>query len=151
MHALVAAGVVPGLLAYAHHKPIGWCAVAPRTDYPALARSRILKPVDALACWSIACLFIHKDHRQQGVSTRLLKAAADFAFARGAAILEGYPIDPPRGKKLPPAFAWTGLAGAFRAAGFTEVARRAPTRPIMRRDLRPTRARRPHKSREGRP
>jgi hypothetical protein len=30
------------------------------------------------------------------------------------------------------AFAWNGLAAAFRKAGFREVARRSPTRPIMR-------------------
>jgi len=149
MHALVDAGVVPGLLAYANHKPIGWCAVAPRKDYPALARSRILKPVDASPCWSIACLFIHKDHRRQGVSVKLLMAAAEFACTCGAAILEGYPIDPPPGRKLPPAFAWTGLAAAFRAAGFTEVARRAPTRPIMRRNLHPATVLPHNKNNEG--
>lgn len=29
-------------------------------------------------------------------------------------------------------FAWTGIASAFRAAGFGEVARPSPTRPIVR-------------------
>jgi hypothetical protein len=33
----------------------------------------------------------------------------------------------------PAVHAWTGLLGTFRAAGFEEVARRAATRPIMRR------------------
>jgi hypothetical protein len=32
------------------------------------------------------------------------------------------------------AFVWTGLASAFRQAGFKEVARRSKTRPIMRRE-----------------
>jgi GNAT superfamily N-acetyltransferase len=138
MQALVASGARPGLLAYRGQRPVGWCAVAPRTDYPALARSRILKPVDAAPCWSIACLFIHKAHRRQGVSIRLLEAAAAFARTNGAVILEGYPVEPPPGKALPAAFAWTGLASAFRTAGFVEAARRAPTRPIMRRSLRPS-------------
>ena len=80
----------------------------------------------------MACLFIDKAFRKQGVSSRLLAAAADFARSRGAQVVEGYPTEPKPGKNLPPAFAWTGLASAFRKAGFKEVARRSPTRPIMR-------------------
>ena len=45
---------------------------------------------------------------------------------------EGYPVEPKSGKALASAFAWTGLAPAFLRAGFQEVARRSPTRPIMR-------------------
>jgi hypothetical protein len=37
---------------------------------------------------------------------------------------------------MPPVFAYTGIASAFRAAGFEEVARRSATRPILRRALR---------------
>ena len=50
---------------------------------------------------------------------------------RNLLIVEGYPVDPKQGK-MPDAFAWTGLASSFKAAGFVEVARRSPTRPIMR-------------------
>ena len=37
--AVVASGEVPGLLAYAEGKPVGWIAVAPRQVYAALERS----------------------------------------------------------------------------------------------------------------
>jgi hypothetical protein len=33
---------------------------------------------------------------------------------------------------MPVVFAWTGMASAFLAAGFKEVARRSEGRPIMR-------------------
>ena len=49
---LVFAGAEPGLLAYRAGQPAGWCAIAPREDYPRLAGSRILKPVDARPVWS---------------------------------------------------------------------------------------------------
>jgi len=65
------------------------------------------------------------------VTIGLLRAAAGHAARRGASILEGYPVEPRRGR-IPDAFAWTGLASAFRKAGFVEVARRSATRPIMR-------------------
>jgi hypothetical protein len=33
---------------------------------------------------------------------------------------------------MPAAFAWTGIASAFKKVGFVEVVRRADNRPIMR-------------------
>ena len=62
------------------------------------------------------------------------KEAAFEARKRGAAIVEGYPHDP-GAARMAAAFAWTGFASAFRAAGFHEVARRSPKRPIMRLEL----------------
>ncbi len=135
MKAIVDAGEVPGILAYRNDKAIGWCALAPRSSYVALSRSRILKPVDERACWSIACLFIDKSCRKQGVSTRLLLAATEYAKAQGAALIEGYPVEPKADKDIPAAFAWTGIPKAFIKAGFREAARRSPTRPIMRKAL----------------
>ncbi|MGE5326662.1 MAG: GNAT family N-acetyltransferase, partial [Deltaproteobacteria bacterium] len=61
----------------------------------------------------------------------LLRGAIEYAKKRGARILEGYPVAP-KTPRMPDVFAWTGLAGAFRKAGFKEVARRSPTRPIVR-------------------
>ena len=69
MKTIVAAGEVPGILVYHNSEAIGWCALAPRSRYPALLRSRILQPVDDQQCWSIACLFIKKPFRKKGVST----------------------------------------------------------------------------------
>jgi len=46
------------------------------------------------------------------------------------------PIDT-LGKEMPAPFVWTGLPSAFLTAGFKEVERRSPTRPIMRRELSP--------------
>ncbi|MGQ9586419.1 MAG: hypothetical protein ACUVXG_13610 [Anaerolineae bacterium] len=45
--------------------------------------------------------------------------------------MEGYLVEPRQGR-VPAVFAYTGLASAFRHAGFVEVARRSETRPIMR-------------------
>lgn len=132
MKALVEGGEQPGLLAYHAGRAIGWCAIAPRESYPALSRSRVLKPIDDQPCWSVSCLFVHRRFRGRGVSVQLLRAGANFVRSRGGRIIEGYPVEPKGNKPVPPAFAWTGLPAAFKAAGFTEVARRSPTRPIMR-------------------
>ncbi|MFN0149283.1 MAG: GNAT family N-acetyltransferase [bacterium] len=133
---LVMSANAPGVLAYAGGEPVGWCAVAPRAIYPALERSRVLAPVDDAEVWSISCLFVAKSYRNRGVSSRLLRAAAEFAREQGARIVEGYPVET-RAGRLPDPFVWTGIPAAFARAGFAEVLRRSPARPIMRRTMRP--------------
>lgn len=131
---LVAAGGTPGILAYSGGEPVGWCSVAPRESFPVLDRSRILKRVDDQPVWSVVCFFVAKKHRRQGLAVKLLEAAAAYAEERGARIVEGYPVEPKKGD-MPDVFVYTGLASAFRKAGFVEVARRSETRPVMRRAL----------------
>jgi len=128
---IVALARKPGVLAYAGREAIAWCAVAPREDYIGLANSRILKPVDENPVWSISCLFVKQQHRRRGVSTQILRAAVEFAGRQGAVIVEGYPVEP-NSEKMADAFLWHGTMSAFKAAGFKEVLRRSPTRPIMR-------------------
>ena len=128
---IVEAEEVPGVLGYVDGQPVGWCAVAPRERYPLLESSRTLGRVDEKPVWSVTCLFVARPFRRTGVSVQLLKAAAAHARSRGASIVEGYPVVP-RTDSMPDAFAWTGLLSAFRRAGFREVERRSPTRPIMR-------------------
>jgi GNAT superfamily N-acetyltransferase len=90
--------------------------------------------VDDADVWSVVCFYVAKPRRRRGVATALLRAAVDFVRARGAKIVEGYPVEPAKGR-TPDAFAYPGLASSFSEAGFVEVARRSPTRPIMRRYL----------------
>src|SRR5262245_26526224 len=135
---VVGSGLPPGILGYLNGEPVGWCAVSPRADYPSLTRSRILRPVDDTPVWSVSCLFVRKDQRRRGVSVELLRAAVEHVRKQGGTTVEGYPVEP-KTASVPDAFVWHGLASAFRAAGFTECARRSETRPIMRMDI----ARRP--------
>ncbi|HBY60798.1 MAG TPA: GNAT family N-acetyltransferase [Solibacterales bacterium] len=130
MKAAVDSGEVPGILAYRNGEPVAWCALGPRERYPALQRSRLLKPLDDRPVWSVVCFFIRKDHRRRGLSTQLLRAAADFAAARGARLLEGYPQVPV--KKMADVFAWNGFLHAFERAGFVECARPSERRRIVR-------------------
>lgn len=135
MKTLVESGVIPGLLGYLDGRPVGWCSLAPREQFPALARSRVLQPVDEQPCWSVSCLFVLRAYRNRGVATLLLGAAVDYVKAKGVRFLEGYPVEPWIDKPIPAAFAWTGVPKVFAANGFAEVARRSPTRPIMRFDF----------------
>lgn len=128
---IVNSGEVPGILAYSGGKPIAWCSVGPRETFPTLERSRILKRVDDKLVWSIVCLFVAKPERNKGMSIKILRAAVDYAKKNSAKIVEGYPLEPKKGR-WPDAFIWTGHVSAFREAGFVEVHRGSPSRPIMR-------------------
>lgn len=124
----------PGLIARIDGEPAGWISVAPRAAFKRLETSRVLKPVDDAPVWSVSCFLIAKAHRRKGVALALLEAACDFVRGRGGTTLEGYPIAPNK-TPYPAAYAWTGFAQVFLRAGFTEVARRSETRPILRKTL----------------
>lgn len=124
-------GEAPGILAYAERKPVAWCSIGPRETFPALESSRVLKRVDDKPVWSIVCLFIDREFRKKGVSVAILRAAIDYVKKKGGKIVEGYPIEPKKGR-WPDAFVWTGVTSAYLKAGFREVHRGSPSRPIMR-------------------
>ena len=128
--AVVDSKTVPGLLAYADGYPVGWIAVEPRSAYPKLAHSRTLKPVDDQEVWSITCFFVEKKYRRKGITVELLKAATEYVKSCGGKIVEGYPVDAQNDQPDP--FIYTGTASAFKQAGFNEVARHSPARPIFR-------------------
>ena len=131
IHKLVNKNEILGLLAYIDNQLIGWCAISPRGKYIRLESSKILEPVDTQSVWSIPCFYIAKNYRRKGITVELLKNAIHYCKKNGAKIIEGYPLDA-NNKKIVDVFAYTGLFSAFQKAGFKEILRRSPTRPIMR-------------------
>lgn len=65
---------------------------------------------------------------QQGISTALIEATIRAARKAGVPALEAYPLD----GGLSPSATGTGYLSTFQRAGFIEVGRRSPARPIMR-------------------
>jgi GNAT superfamily N-acetyltransferase len=134
LKALVDRGVVPGLIGYEAGRPVGWVSIGPREDYAKLARSPVMKPVDEKPVWSIVCFFVDAKARRRGVGEALLKGAIVWARNQGATLIEAYPCDKPA--RSVDAFMWFGAKPMFDRAGFVEVARRKPTRPVVRKTLR---------------
>lgn len=131
---LMKSGAPVGILLYRGGETVGWCSIAPRQQFVALERSRVWAPVDEAPVWSVSCFFLARPYRRQGFTVALLEAAAAYAKKLGAKMVEGYPQD--LGSKiLPAAFVWTGLKKTYDRAGFVEVARRSPAKPIMRNPL----------------
>jgi GNAT superfamily N-acetyltransferase len=96
-----------------------------------------MKPVDDRPVWSIVCFFVDRNARGRGLSRRMLEAAVDYARSRGARLVEAYPVD--KDQRSHPDDMFFGAKSMYDRAGFREVARRKPTRPVVRKSLRPRR------------
>lgn len=128
--ALVNSGRPPGLIAYRGKQPVGWVALGPRPEFARLQRSPVMKPVDDKPVWSIVCFVVPAEHRKQGVAHALLQGAIAYARRNRATLIEAYPVDksgPAKDDTL-----WFGTKAMYDRAGFREVARRKPGRPVVR-------------------
>jgi GNAT superfamily N-acetyltransferase len=130
------ASIAPGLLAYVDDQPVGWTRVGPRSDFPRVSANRALTRVltEDPGVWWVTCFAVDQRHRRAGIGLRLLQAAVEFAREHGAAAVEGHPVDVAalRAARVGGSAVFTGTVAMFSAAGFTEVARTHPARPLMR-------------------
>jgi GNAT superfamily N-acetyltransferase len=117
-------GTPVGLLAYLDGAPVGWVSIAPRETYRNLGGPA---PKEGEVIWSLACFFVRRSLRGQGMTRRLIAAAVDYAREEGATIVEAYPVD-----EAAPSYRFMGFVPVFRKAGFTEVARAGTRRHAMR-------------------
>ena len=128
MEALVREGREPGLLAYEAGVAVGWVSVGPREEFEQLVRSRTYRPpADERGVWSLVCFYVPRSLRRQGVMERLIQASVEHARARGAAVVEAYPVDPDS-----PSYRYMGFVPVFERAGFEHVGRAGTRRHVMR-------------------
>jgi GNAT superfamily N-acetyltransferase len=128
----------PGVVTYLDRTPVGWCNIGPRADIPRLARSRLIRPLDALPVWSIVCVVVRSGHRRRGVTGHLIEGAVEYAASRGAPAVEAYPVDPEG--RMDTTMAFVGTRSMFERAGFeavgsTEALASGMPRLIMRRSI----------------
>jgi GNAT superfamily N-acetyltransferase len=129
--------IAPGLIAYVDGLPAGWSRVGPRSSFPGVTGNRALARLltDDPGAWWVTCFAIASRHRRSGVGSALLEAAVAFARSHGATAVEGHPVDVAalQAAQVSGSALFTGTMAMFVAAGFSEVARTFPSRPIMRR------------------
>jgi GNAT superfamily N-acetyltransferase len=131
MRAIVESGRIPGILAYTDSRVVAWCSVAPREEFGALNRSRILKAIDDKPVWSIVCFYVAKGYRHRGLIADLIRGAIAYVKKEGGVIVEAYP-SVPRSKEVPPTSSYMGFPDMFSKAGFVECARPSKAKRIMR-------------------
>jgi len=125
LQGLVEADRPVGVLAYRDDQPVGWCSVAPRGTYRRLGGADY-DGVDEARVWSIACFFVPRKHRGQGIGSGLLRAAVDTAGEHGALLVEAYPVSPES-----PSYRFMGFVDTFERAGFEHQGRAGKRRHVM--------------------
>jgi GNAT superfamily N-acetyltransferase len=137
LHRQITAATFPlGLVAFAEDQPVGWTRISPRCELPGVLSHRALKrilPEDSGAWWA-TCFVVGAKHRGHGVGHALLDAAVSHARDHGATAVEGHPVDVGKlvATRVSGSALFTGTLAMFAAAGFTEIGRTFPSRPVMR-------------------
>lgn len=117
-----------GLLAYDGEVPVAWVAVGPRSTVPRLTKERSDTPDDTV--WAISCFFVRRPYRKRGLTAQLIEAAADYARANGARIIEAHPVE-----EGASSYRFLGFTRHFAACGFADEGRGTTQRHLMRRAL----------------
>ena len=81
----------PGLLAFEGDEPVGWIAIAPRTELARVEASSATPRVDDEDVWVIPCVTVAKTARGRGIALALIRAAVAYAAEHGAPAVEAYP------------------------------------------------------------
>ena len=126
------------LLAHLDDNVVGWTRVVPRSTLPGITENRALARIldDDPDAWWVACFVLRREHRGEGIGDAMLDATVDWAARHGAAVLDGHPVDTRAVAGTPsPSAIFTGTLPMFQRAGFTEIGRTYPTRPVMRHKL----------------
>jgi hypothetical protein len=87
---------------------------------------------DTDGLWTVTCFVVRVGSRRTGLTGELLDGAVALARRHGARALEAYPIDLSAAAKVSSAELYHGALTTFLGAGFTEVARPKPSRPMVR-------------------
>ena len=117
----------PGLVAFIGEEPAGWVAIAPRSEFGRVARSRSTPPVDERDVWVIPCITVRNPYRGNGVAVELVRAALRFAAEQGAGIIEAYPRA--GSERIGDDNAYFGTESLFVKAGFEVVRGPIANRP----------------------
>jgi GNAT superfamily N-acetyltransferase len=118
-----------GMLAYQGEDVVGWCSIAPRDSYRAIAASRVIPQTGEAGVWAVTCFFLAPAVRRSGLLSPLLEAACEYAARSGAAVAEAYPW--PGGAS----YRFMGTRELYLRAGFHDVPGPDGYRPVMRRVL----------------
>jgi GNAT superfamily N-acetyltransferase len=109
----------PGILAFAGDEPVGWVAVAPRTELLRVETSRATPRIDDEDVWVIPCVTVRTTARGRGIAVALIREAVTYATKHGAPVVEAYPRAGTARTSDDNAF--FGTEPLFRRAGFRVV------------------------------
>jgi GNAT superfamily N-acetyltransferase len=96
---------------------VGWCQFGAPDEVPRIKnRAAYEKGRTTSPDWRIACCYVGKGHRRQGVAAAALAGALDLIAGLGGGSVEGYPED---AGSVPAGFLFNGALSTYEQLGFT--------------------------------
>ncbi len=114
----VVSGTAHAALVFDGEQCVGWCQFGAPDEVPRIKnranyeKGRTTEPPD----WRIACCYVGKGHRRQGVAAAALAGALELIADLGGGLVEGYP-EP--AESVPAGFLYHGALSTYEALGFT--------------------------------
>ncbi len=133
----VRAGTTHAALVFDGDDCVGWCQFGTPDEVPRIkSRAAYEKGQTEPPDWRIACNFVGKGHRRQGVATAGLAGALDLIAGLGGGTVEGYPEDP---GAVPAGFLFNGALSTYEKLGFTRDRMIGKHRWVVTRVVKPNR------------
>ena len=131
----VRAGTAHAALVFDGDDCVGWCQFGAPGELPRIkSRAAYEKGVTTLPDWRIACHFVGKGHRRQGVATAALAGAIDLIATLGGGTVEGYPED---ADSVPAGFLFNGALSTYENLGFVRDRKIGKHRWVVRKVVEP--------------
>ena len=112
----VRAGTTHAALVYAGERCVGWCQFGSAEELPRIkSRAAYERERTTLPDWRIACCFVGKGNRRQGVAYAGLAGALELIAGLGGGLVEGYPED---SAQVPAGFLFNGALSSYEKLGF---------------------------------
>ena len=114
---------------------LGWCQFGAPDEVPRLKsraayeKCQTAPPPD----WRIACCFVGKGHRRQGVASTALEGALELIGDLGGGTVEGYPED---AESVPAGFLFNGALSTYEKLGFSRDRKIGKHRWVVTRTVR---------------
>jgi GNAT superfamily N-acetyltransferase len=135
----VRAGTAHAALVFDGDDCVGWCQFGTPGELSKIkSRAAYEKGVTTLPDWRIACNFVGKGLRRQGVATAGLKGALDLITALGGGRVEGYPED---ADSVPAGFLFNGAISTYERLGFVRDRKIGKHRWVVTKTVKPPRRR----------
>jgi GNAT superfamily N-acetyltransferase len=101
----------------------GWCQYGSPAELPGIKHKReYYKDAPPLPDWRIACFYVDKEHRGQGIARAALEGALDQIAHRGGGLVEAI-SEVTAGRQVPGRFLFSATVELFERSGFTRVRR----------------------------
>jgi GNAT superfamily N-acetyltransferase len=115
----VQAGTAHAALVFRGEDCLGWCQFGRPAELPRIkSRSAYEKGQPVPPDWRIACNYVGKGNRRQGVATAALAGALDLIASLGGGTVEGFPE---AAESVPAGFLYNGALSTYERLGFTRA------------------------------